>query len=85
MAYNANNLSKIVKERDKAENWLDYFQYKYQRHPATRPMTKVAPSNYIICSFLSVGNTMYLFSNDILSNEARSSCDAFVCISHLAF
>lgn len=48
MAYNANKLSKIVKERDKAQNWLDYFEIKYQRNPAMRPVTKV-PSYISVC------------------------------------
>lgn len=43
MAYNATKLSKIVKERDKAQNWLDYFELKHKRNAATRPMTKASP------------------------------------------
>lgn len=43
MAYNVTKLSKIVKERDKAQNWLDYFELKQKRNPATRPMTKAGP------------------------------------------
>ena len=42
MAYNAKKLSKIVKERDSAQNWLVYFQIKHTRNPAIRPVTKVA-------------------------------------------
>ena len=43
MGYNATKLSKIVKERDSAQNWLVYFQIKHARNPAIRPMTKVDP------------------------------------------
>ncbi|GER44912.1 ERD (early-responsive to dehydration stress)family protein [Striga asiatica] len=37
---NANKLAKLVKEREKKENWLDYYQLKYTRNPSQRPMTK---------------------------------------------
>lgn len=50
MAYNANKLTKIARERDKAQNWLDYFQLKYKRKPAMRPMTKVLHSTYFLYS-----------------------------------
>lgn len=54
MAYNANQLSKIVKERDKAQNWLVYFQIKYQRNPAMRPVTKVMSYIYVMCTVVRV-------------------------------
>ncbi|CAA0826495.1 Calcium permeable stress-gated cation channel 1 [Striga hermonthica] len=37
---NANKLANLVKEREKKENWLDYYQLKYTRNPSQRPMTK---------------------------------------------
>ncbi|GFP85077.1 calcium permeable stress-gated cation channel 1 [Phtheirospermum japonicum] len=37
---NANKLAKLVKERKKKENWLDYYQLKYSRNQAQRPMMK---------------------------------------------
>ncbi|KAL3627421.1 Calcium permeable stress-gated cation channel 1 [Castilleja foliolosa] len=37
---NANKLAKLVKERKKKQNWLDYYQLKYSRNQALRPMTK---------------------------------------------
>lgn len=52
MAYNATKLSKIVKERDSAQNWLVYFQIKRTRNPAIRPVTKVAYYNHKICTLL---------------------------------
>lgn len=54
MAYNANKLTKIVKERDKAENWLDYFQIKHQRNPTMRPMTKVPLCNHVMLLVVAV-------------------------------
>lgn len=41
MGYNANKLSKIVRKREKAKNWLVYFQLKHARNTSTRPTTKV--------------------------------------------
>ncbi|KAG6419202.1 hypothetical protein SASPL_121418 [Salvia splendens] len=37
---NANKLAKLVEEKKKKENWLDYYQLKYSRNQAKRPMTK---------------------------------------------
>lgn len=41
VVYNANNLSKLVDEKKKFQNWLDYYQLKYSRNPSKRPKTKV--------------------------------------------
>lgn len=80
MAYNATKLSKIVKERDKAQNWLDYFEIKLKRNPAVRPVTKV-PSYIcvIICTlvWVSLGikpscNILYTISVHLLSRNALS-------------
>ncbi|KAK4786983.1 hypothetical protein SAY86_010816 [Trapa natans] len=38
--YNANKFAKLVKKRDRLQNWLDYYQLKYKRHPNKRPTTK---------------------------------------------
>ncbi|XP_052181428.1 calcium permeable stress-gated cation channel 1-like isoform X2 [Diospyros lotus] len=40
VVYNANKLAKLVKEKKKKENWLDYYQLKYSRSPSKRPMMK---------------------------------------------
>ncbi|KAH6777279.1 ERD to dehydration family protein [Perilla frutescens var. hirtella] len=38
---NANKLAKLVEEKKKKQNWLDYYQLKYSRNQAQRPTTKV--------------------------------------------
>lgn len=80
MAYNANKLSKIVKERDKAENWLVYFQIKHKRNPAMRPMIKVPPCNHVICSVVAVHQwriscSFHMSNNEFVSHEIWSSSD----------
>ncbi|KAG9454408.1 hypothetical protein H6P81_007312 [Aristolochia fimbriata] len=35
--YNANKFAKLVKKRDRLQNWLDYNQLKFERHPGKRP------------------------------------------------
>ncbi|KAE8670561.1 Protein OSCA1 [Hibiscus syriacus] len=37
---NANKLAKMVKTREKKQNWLDYYQLKYSRNNAQRPIMK---------------------------------------------
>lgn len=38
---NANKLAKLVEEKKKKQNWLDYYQLKYSRNQSQRPMSKV--------------------------------------------
>lgn len=38
--YNANKFAKLVRQRDKLQNWLDYNQLKFERKPGSRPTTK---------------------------------------------
>ncbi|KAF8033537.1 hypothetical protein BT93_D2204 [Corymbia citriodora subsp. variegata] len=38
--YNANKFAKLVKKRDSLQNWLDYNQLKFERHPEKRPTKK---------------------------------------------
>ncbi|XP_074307471.1 protein OSCA1-like [Silene latifolia] len=40
VVYNANKLAKLVEERKKKQNWLDYYQLKYSRKHDIRPTTK---------------------------------------------
>ncbi|KAG8045065.1 hypothetical protein GUJ93_ZPchr0008g13787 [Zizania palustris] len=40
VVYNANKLDKMVKEKKKMQNWLDYYQLKYERNTSKRPTTK---------------------------------------------
>ncbi|RVW97508.1 Calcium permeable stress-gated cation channel 1 [Vitis vinifera] len=39
--YDANKLFKLVDEKKKMHNWLDYYQLKYVRDPSKRPTLKV--------------------------------------------
>ncbi|KAJ8773907.1 hypothetical protein K2173_009338 [Erythroxylum novogranatense] len=38
--YNANKFAKFVRRRDRLQNWLDYNQHKFERHPDKRPTRK---------------------------------------------
>ncbi|KAL5178607.1 CSC1-like protein [Glycine soja] len=38
--YNANKFAKFAKRRDRLQNWLDYYQLKFERHPDKRPTVK---------------------------------------------
>ncbi|KAL6607952.1 hypothetical protein ACP70R_041015 [Stipagrostis hirtigluma subsp. patula] len=40
VVYNANKLAKLVEEKKKMQNWLDYYQLKYERNTSKRPTTK---------------------------------------------
>lgn len=47
--YNANKYAKLVKKRERLQNWLDYNQLKYERHPEKRPTKKVVCSQELKC------------------------------------
>uniref|UniRef100_A0A0D9XMX9 CSC1/OSCA1-like 7TM region domain-containing protein n=1 Tax=Leersia perrieri TaxID=77586 RepID=A0A0D9XMX9_9ORYZ len=36
--YNANRYAKLVKKKERLQNWLDYYQLKFERHPGKRPI-----------------------------------------------
>ncbi|KAJ7942587.1 calcium permeable stress-gated cation channel 1 [Quillaja saponaria] len=38
--YNANKFAKLVRRRDRLQNWLDYYQLKFERQPEKRPTVK---------------------------------------------
>ncbi|KAG4992257.1 hypothetical protein JHK87_025714 [Glycine soja] len=38
--YNANKFAKFAKRRERLQNWLDYYQLKFERHPDRRPTVK---------------------------------------------
>ncbi|URE33682.1 hypothetical protein MUK42_13276 [Musa troglodytarum] len=40
VVYNANTLAKLVEEKKQMENWLDYYQLKFDRNPSKRPTQK---------------------------------------------
>ncbi|KAJ3685949.1 hypothetical protein LUZ61_015113 [Rhynchospora tenuis] len=40
VVYNANKLAKLVKEKKKNRNWLDYYMLKYERKPDEKPTCK---------------------------------------------
>lgn len=55
--YNANKYAKLVRKRERLQNWLDYNQLKFERHPEKRPTKKVVCSyelKYSKCDLLNV-------------------------------
>ncbi|KAK4741279.1 hypothetical protein SAY87_024867 [Trapa incisa] len=38
--YDANRFAKLVRQRERLQNWLDYYQLKFERHPEKRPTCK---------------------------------------------
>lgn len=67
VVYNANKLSKLVNEKKKLQNWLDYYQLKLSRNPSKRPSKKVLHSSF---SFLS-----FSFQHAIFSYPLTMSCE----------
>lgn len=51
VVYNANKLSKLVNEKKKLQNWLDYYQLKLSRNPSKRPSKKVMHYSFSLLSF----------------------------------
>lgn len=41
--YNANKFAKLIRKRDRLQNWLDYNKLKFERNQSKKPTTKVAP------------------------------------------
>jgi LmbE family N-acetylglucosaminyl deacetylase len=41
VVYNANDLAKLVAQRKAMQNWLTYYENKFERKPSSRPTTKV--------------------------------------------
>ncbi|XP_077247363.1 hyperosmolality-gated Ca2+ permeable channel 1.8-like isoform X1 [Tasmannia lanceolata] len=39
--YNANEFAKLVRQKERLQNWLDYNQLKLERNPEKRPTTKI--------------------------------------------
>ncbi|XP_031393803.1 CSC1-like protein At1g32090 isoform X2 [Punica granatum] len=38
--YDAKKFAKLVRQRERLQNWLDYYQLKFERHPEKRPTSK---------------------------------------------
>ncbi|KAL8170556.1 hypothetical protein V2J09_022360 [Rumex salicifolius] len=38
--YNANKFARLVRKRNRLQNWRDYYQIKFERHPDKRPTMK---------------------------------------------
>ncbi|KAG0498648.1 hypothetical protein HPP92_003339 [Vanilla planifolia] len=38
--YNANGFAKLVRQKERLQNWLDYYQLKFERNPAKKPTGK---------------------------------------------
>lgn len=54
VVYNANRLTKLVKEKKSKQNWLDYYQLKYTRNQARRPTMKV-----LLMALFFIGFTVF--------------------------
>lgn len=58
--YNANRYAKLVKQKERLQNWLDYYQLKFERHPDKRPTGRVffkhwfCPFIYLHIKFLQI-------------------------------
>ena len=46
IVYDANKLSKLVEEKKKMQNWLDFYQLKYSRNQSKRATMKVQFLNW---------------------------------------
>lgn len=46
IVYDANKLSKLVEEKKKMRNWLDFYQLKYSRSQSKRATVKVQRLNW---------------------------------------
>lgn len=76
MVYNANKLASLVKKKKQLQNWLDYYQLKFSRNSANRPLRKVI---YVLKSmhrlFLaSQGTSPYNFMIFITLFLTRAQC-----------
>lgn len=40
VVYDANKFAKLVRKRNRLQNWLDYNQLKFERHPEKKPTTR---------------------------------------------
>ncbi|CAN6460970.1 unnamed protein product [Victoria cruziana] len=38
--YNGNKFAKLVRRKERLQNWLDYYQLKFERHPDARPTAR---------------------------------------------
>lgn len=62
--YNANKYAKHIKKRETLQNWLDYYQMKYERHPEKRPIGRVFALILSFAIFLCssvTGSTFWYF------------------------
>ncbi|CAN6460972.1 unnamed protein product [Victoria cruziana] len=44
--YNGNKFAKLVRRKERLQNWLDYYQLKFERHPDARPTARVRIYSY---------------------------------------
>jgi len=54
--YNANKFAKLAKRRDRLQNWLDYYQLKFERNPSKRATVRVC--NCEECKWYSETNNL---------------------------
>ena len=46
VVYDANKLAKLVKKKKKMQNWLTYYQNRYERNSSKKPEMKVLKDEY---------------------------------------
>lgn len=39
--YNSNKFDKLVRHKERLQNWMDYYELKFERDPEKRPTTKI--------------------------------------------
>ncbi|XP_060189795.1 CSC1-like protein At3g21620 isoform X2 [Lycium barbarum] len=66
VVYNANKLTKLVNEKKKKQNWLDYYQLKYTRNQSKRPTSKISDERMNI-----IGSTKYIMPAAFVSFRTR--------------
>ena len=72
--YNANRYAKLVKKRERLQNWLDYYQLKFERHPEKRPTRRVIFQCFFCCFFHLLMYQVLLFCLQEISEHVDFSC-----------
>lgn len=76
--YNANKLASLVEKKKSLQNWLTYYQNKYERNPSKKPMTKViiyintlATDIFTKFSYFVYGLSFFFWENIILNYDKQ--------------
>ncbi|EES03088.1 calcium permeable stress-gated cation channel 1 isoform X1 [Sorghum bicolor] len=76
VVYNANKLAKLVKEKANMQNWLDYYQLKFERNASKRPTTK---TGFLGCFGTKVDAIQYYTSEiERIENEEAEEREKIV-------